>query len=110
MQVVLAASSLAVILLHEFLWVIWIVTCAALALVVAWPAITELMHKRAKKRARDTTVASPRVPAESSSMLGRGGHQVHVDAGLGGGASSTADNHTPRSTQYRAQQTYSDQV
>lgn len=105
MQVVLAASSLAVILLYQYLWVIWIVTCAALAVVVAWPAISGLLRKQSKKNGRDSTVTSPHISRESSA-LGVGGHQVHVDAGLGG----TGDNLSLRSTQDRTQHTYSDQV
>ena len=103
MQVVLAASSLAVILLYQYLWVIWIVTCAALAVVAAWPAISGLLCKQSKKNG--STVTPPHISRDSSA-LGVGGHQVQVDANVGG----TGDSLSSHSTQDRARHTYSDHV
>lgn len=107
---VLAVSSIGVILLHKYLWVIWIVTCGALAVVIAWPTITCLMQKQSKKSRHEST--SPQISQESSAP-GAGCQSVHVDASLGGGVGDSLSLRSTGARDFMYTQTeerHSDQV
>lgn len=56
MQIVLAIATMAVILLHEHLVIIWVVLGAATAAVCAGPAILSYIRSPAKKAQRDGSV------------------------------------------------------
>lgn len=71
MQVVLAVASMAVILLHEHLVLVWAVSCVALVLVTFWPTIMAFTRKAGRKSGPG---ASPRVsgPSRASDTLTAG--------------------------------------
>jgi hypothetical protein len=60
MQVVLAVITMAVMVLHEHLWLFWAASFAALAVVVVWPTIDDILRTWYKKREHYVTVPSPR--------------------------------------------------
>jgi hypothetical protein len=59
-QVVLFIITMAVILLHEFVWLFWAGSFAALAILLGWPFISGLLRKRSTKRRE--TASSPAQP------------------------------------------------
>lgn len=100
----LAVSAIGVILLYEYLWLIWIVCCATLALVIAEPTISSLLSKRSKRNRHDSA-ASPQI---STSPSVPGSHPVHVDATVSGGGENLSLRSTGAADRHVG--TYSDQV
>lgn len=53
MQIVLAGAALAVILLHEYIMIVWVVLGTATAAVCAGPTILSYIRQPAKKQQKD---------------------------------------------------------